>query len=430
MGLHSRANELYKTDNIHLDTDDRPSTVEVELAFDSAIKWLHSKGEFGSDMITEEPVLDLINKTTEYIAKGIEKGVGIGKPSELLINKLRENVGVFSGFKTFHEMKEAANMLIDKDGNIKPFERYSKDVLTLNNTYNRNYLKTEYDFAVASSEMAARWEDFIDDDNGRYLLQYRTMEDDSVRNSHQKLNGVTLHASDSFWDSYYPPNGWGCRCTVVKVRAKNNPESISEQAITAGAEATAGKYSDMFRFNPGKEQKVFPSHNSYTISKCSTCPKGGLSLAKIPSNELCAACQKIKDVQSNRNNNKLTHNETKVIRKEMLKWANDNLGDEIINGENAKRTYIKTSDNHEIIIGKVFFNETFAKNIKNPLLPKIAETSILFEEWIQTAELVRIEEGRHHDFKFSVYSTTYGNNHIEFKCKMTEGEILYNMVLK
>lgn len=290
MGLHERAGQLYQTDRLQLSADDTPDTSEIDSAFNGAMKWLHENRLFSGAMLAEEPVLNLIEKTTEYLSKGIERGIEVSRPSELMARKLRESTGVFSGFKTFHEMKEAAGMLLDEEGNIKPFERYLKDVQTINDTYNHNYLRSEYDFAVASSEMAARWEDIADDGDGRYLLQYRAMGDEKVRQNHQRLDGVTLPVSDSFWDSYYPPNGWGCRCTVVKVRAKNNPETDSEQAMTAGAEATEGKYSEMFRFNPGRQKSVFPAHNSYTVSKCSTCVKNGLNLAKIPSNELCAAC--------------------------------------------------------------------------------------------------------------------------------------------
>ncbi len=193
-------------------------------------------------------------------------------------------------------MNEAAALLLDEKGYIKPFERFSKDVQTINDKYNKSYLRTEYEFAISSSQMAAKWEEQQDDGGGRYLLQYRTMGDNKVRVDHVKLDGVTLAPSDPFWENYYPPNGWGCRCTVVKVRAAKYPATDSEEAMTAGAEATEGKYSDMFRFNSGQQKMVFPAYNSYTISKCSTCSKSGLELAKIPSNELCAACPIIREM--------------------------------------------------------------------------------------------------------------------------------------
>ena len=41
---------------------------------------------------------------------------------------------------------------------------------------------------------------------------------DSVRHPrphHQALNGVVRPADDAFWQTHYPPNGWGCRCRAV-----------------------------------------------------------------------------------------------------------------------------------------------------------------------------------------------------------------------
>lgn len=293
MGLHERAAEIYSRP-LTLAADDIPSTIDVEKAFDDAMEWLHGNRLFSSAMLTEEPVRNLIDKTTEYLMLGIERGIEEQRPSELMVNRLREDTGVFSGFKTFHEMKEAAGMLLDEKGNIKPFEHFSNDVQKVNKTYNKTYLRSEYDFTISSSRMAARWEELENDDSDRYLLQYCTAEDDKVRAEHAKLNGVTLAASDSFWDSYYPPNGWGCRCDVTKVLASRHPATSRKMAMEAGAEATKGKYSEMFRFNPGKQKTVFPAHNSYTIAKCSICSKNGLELAKIPSNELCAACPVIR----------------------------------------------------------------------------------------------------------------------------------------
>lgn len=267
----------------------------MEAAFNKAAKWLHDNRIFGTAMLREDAVISLIEETASFLSKGIERGLEECSPSETMVNSLRESVEVFSGFKTFHEMKEAAGMLLDESGNIKPFEQYYKDVQTLNETYNKFYLKTEYDFTVASSSAAARWEDQQDDGEGRYLLQYRTAGDNKVRKAHRELEGITLPASDPFWDSYYPPNGWRCRCTVVKVRAAKYPATNSKEAIEAGSKATAGKYAEMFRFNPGKQRAAYPAYNSYTISKCNVCSKSDLKLAKKPSNELCAACKIIRE---------------------------------------------------------------------------------------------------------------------------------------
>lgn len=275
--------------------EDYPDTSGIESAFEKAMKWLHGKRIFGAGMLGEKPVRRLIEETAAYLSKGIERGIVEEQPSEAMVSSLRESAGVFSGFKTFHEMKEAAGLLLDEKGGLKPFEQFSNDVQRINDAYNRHYLKTEYSFAVQSAQMAARWEDQQEDGGGRYLLQYRTAGDKKVRKAHQELEGITLPASDPFWDKYYPPNGFNCRCTVQKVRAAKYPATDGKEAMKAGDKATEGKYAEMFRFNPGKQRAAYPAYNSYTVKKCATCKKNGLELAKIPSNELCAACPIIRE---------------------------------------------------------------------------------------------------------------------------------------
>ena len=220
------------------------------------MKWLHGKRIFGAGMLKEKPVRRLMEETAAYLSKGIERGVVQESLSEAMASSLRESAGVFSGFKTFHEMKEAANLLLDENGDLKPFERFSNDVQKINDAYNKHYLKTEYNFALQSAEMAARWEEQQDDGDGRYLLQYRTAGDKKVRPAHQELNGITLPPSDPFWDKYYPPNGFNCRCTVQKVRAAKYPATDSNEAMKAGDKATEGKYAEMFRFNPANSGRL------------------------------------------------------------------------------------------------------------------------------------------------------------------------------
>lgn len=313
MGLHQRASLLYDGDSLELAAEELPDTSAVGTAFDKAMKWLHGKRVFGAAMLTEKPVRRLMDVTAAFLAQGIERGIEECSPSEVMVNSLRESVGVFSGFKTFHEMKEAAGMLLDEKGSIKPFEQFLNDVQKVNDAYNKHYLKTEYNFAVQSASMAARWEEQQDDGGGRYLLQYRTAGDEKVRAAHRRMEGITLSPSEPFWDSYYPPNGFGCRCTVVKVRAAKYPATNAKEAMDAGDEATAGKYQEMFRFNPGKQRAAYPAYNAYTVGKCATCSKNGLELAKIPSNELCAACPIIRECAGD-----TAKSQTAILRKHYL----------------------------------------------------------------------------------------------------------------
>lgn len=216
--------------------------------------------------------------------------------SEAMRKRLERSNYVFSGLKTFHELNEAFPSLLDENGNRKTFERFLNDVRKIDETYNSNYLRAEFNFVQASAEMAAKWERFMQDGD-RYYLQYRTAGDAKVRPTHAEMAGITLPASDPFWEEFYPPNGWGCRCSVVQVRKSKYPATDHEEAMARGESALELDKKGMFRFNAGMEQKTMPDYNPYTIKRCKDCDiaKGKLKLAKnpIPDNELCEACQKI-----------------------------------------------------------------------------------------------------------------------------------------
>ena len=215
-----------------------------------------------------------------------------------MTDKMRERLTrsnyIFSGIKTFHELNEAFPSLLDEDGNRKPFERFLNDVRKIDETYNSNYLRAEYNFVQASAEMAAKWEQYSEDGD-RYLLQYRTAHDDKVRPEHAALDRITLPMSDPFWESYYPPLSWNCRCSVVQVRRGKYEETPHNEAMSRGEEAFANNEKlNMFRFNSGIQGKTMPDYNPYTIKRCNDCDvaKGKLGLVnEIVDNQLCAACR-------------------------------------------------------------------------------------------------------------------------------------------
>ena len=224
------------------------------------------------------------------------------KMSDTMRQRLERSNWVFSGMKTFHELNESFPSLLDENGDRKPFERFLNDVRKVDETYNANYLRSEYNFIHASASMAARWEQF-QEDGDRYYLQYRTAGDDRVRPEHAALDGVTLPMDDPFWEEFYPPNGWNCRCTVVQVRKSKYPVTPSDEAMRLGQLATGQDTKGMFHFNPGKQQKAVPDYNPYTIRQCRTCPtargEGKENLtAFVPQSDLCQACRYIRSCQA------------------------------------------------------------------------------------------------------------------------------------
>lgn len=246
--------------------------------------------EFRVELVADPAVQEFIGAHAAVLDSTFERT----EMSDTMRRRLSRSNYIFSGMKAFHELHEAFPSLLDENGNRKPFERFLNDVRSIDQTYNANYLRAEYNFVSASAEMAAKWEGFMQDGD-RYHLQYRTQKDDKVRPEHAALDGVTLPVSDSFWEEFYPPNGWNCRCTVVQVRKSKYPATPHDEAMRLGDEALQRDTKGIFRFNPGLENKSVPDYNPYTIRRCRDCDiaKGkGTKLARsfVPDNEVCAAC--------------------------------------------------------------------------------------------------------------------------------------------
>lgn len=259
--------------------------------------WLYQQAEVSPESLTAEEVQRFIRTHTDVLDGAVDTALKEVPLDDISVQRLKESNYVFSGIKTFHELNEAFPSLLDEEGNRKPFNQFLNEVQKVYDTYNVQYLRTEYNFAQASALMAARWKKF-EQDGDRYNLQYRTMYDKRVRRTHRMLHNITLPIESPFWDKYFPPNGWNCRCTVVQVRKDKYPVSNEQEAMNLGSQATAGKYQEMFMFNPGKRMTTFPAYNGYTLRKCNQCdyrPDKMKLAADIPDNEVCRACRLLQE---------------------------------------------------------------------------------------------------------------------------------------
>lgn len=145
------------------------------------------------------------------------------KEPKSLIQKFKKNLWQFSSAKTLAELEYINGLLIDKNGKIKPEHQFMQDVKKANILFNRNYLQAEYQTAKRGAQMAHLWNKFLEQKEYYPNLVYRTVGDSRVRPEHAALNGVVKPIDDPFWKTYYPPNGWRCRCTVM-----NTAEKVSE----------------------------------------------------------------------------------------------------------------------------------------------------------------------------------------------------------
>lgn len=162
----------------------------------------------------------------------LNKAVTEGWDSRLGFNKtilrrleMHQNVHVYAALKNHSNILEMAANLFDSKNRERTLSEFIAATKPIYNQYNKNWLKAEFNYARSASRAAAKWQRLA---NKGGTLIYKTIGDGAVRDSHRLLDGTKLPATHSFWQSYYPPNGWGCRCFV---RHSSSTDTVEPQGI-------------------------------------------------------------------------------------------------------------------------------------------------------------------------------------------------------
>lgn len=191
----------------------------------------------------------------EMLWKGVREGLGTALPTldAELVAQLRDNIYVFSGFKTYQQLRDASALLLDGAGGIRPFADFLREVRAVYNQYNVAWLQSEYNMAVANAQAAAQWQRIEAEKDTLPWLSFSSVRDDVAR--HLTYDGITRKVDDPVWNYLTPPLDWGCRCTLRQLAdASATPANqIPQQELVR----------DLFAFNPGKQKVIFPRNHPY-----------------------------------------------------------------------------------------------------------------------------------------------------------------------
>ena len=204
----------------------------IGLPPERAIKYLKDKGyEFSWDWeeiwqeahkkaFTVAKVMrkDILDDIRQIVEKSMEEGLTFQQFKKELEPRLKNKGwwGVISG--TPDEVRdELIKRKLIKDKSLIP-DGDEPITVQLGSPYR---LKTIYRTNIQTAYMAGRYKEQADNVENRPYWQYVAVMDRRTRPAHAQLNGSVFRYDDPFWDSFYPPNGWGCRCRVRALSDEN-----------------------------------------------------------------------------------------------------------------------------------------------------------------------------------------------------------------
>lgn len=214
----------------------------------------------------------LFQANRDYFHKAIDDGIINSANADIddeqdWIDALKHSADVFSLHRTANQCALLVESMVDSDGNLKSFEQFKKDTQSINNHYNKAWLRTEYDTAVLRAQMGADWKMFQRDADMLPNLRWMPTTSVSPRDEHKVFwsQGLTLPIDDKFWNKHRPGDQWNCKCWLEQTDAEPTaPEDMPDSADMP--EPKAG-----LRGNPAKTKQIFSQDHPHFPNKCATC---------------------------------------------------------------------------------------------------------------------------------------------------------------
>lgn len=182
-----------------------------------------------------------------------------------LARQFKNNNEVFSAFRAHRMSRDMAAQMVDKEGNLKSFDQFRKDVEPIADHHVRQWLRTEYDMALSRAHLAADWATYEKDRD--IMPNLRWVESTAVTPDavHSSFWGMVRPVDDAFWAAHHPGDHWGCQCSLEQTDDPVTP--ISDEVIRKAPPPSPG-----LEENPGKTKRIFSYNSPYFPGSCETCP--------------------------------------------------------------------------------------------------------------------------------------------------------------
>ncbi len=210
---------------------------------------------------------DLYHSIADYLKDGLYKGFGgtlsdfSGKDLELL-SELRENIYMFSAAKSFTELQQMRDLLINSEGELKTGREFAKDAAATFENFNENWGLTERNTCITQAQSASKWNEIQKNKDLLPYLVYQTVGEGLGCDICSPLDGLTAPVDDPIWDSIAPVNHFNCECILIQEEKDNvtvTPDDEKEDIVGS----VKDEISDVFKMNPGKDGYIFKDDHPY-----------------------------------------------------------------------------------------------------------------------------------------------------------------------
>ena len=184
--------------------------------------------------------IDLLNDTKKLLEKSLKEGQSYSQ-----FKKEAESLFAKKGWT-------GKRIDVDSNGNAKVVELGTP-----------RRIKKIYDCNMNSAYSVGRYKEMCEEIDVAPYWQYMCIVDGSTRPEHLAMHGKVFKADDSFWSSFFPPNGWGCRCfvrnlTKGEVSRKNLKVEETDGTFSTAKVKVGNEIKEVptYKFNDGGVERI------------------------------------------------------------------------------------------------------------------------------------------------------------------------------
>lgn len=220
-----------------------PEAVPINLPFDEAIAFFAAKGlelspndwrdvwreaNVRSFTVARVNAMDVLSDIRAEVGKAIETGTSLG------------------------QFKKDLVPLLERKGWFAP--RGEKAIVTLPGGEARKRLtawrlKNIYMTNLQTAYSAGRHKQMLEVADARPYWQYKAIMDSTTRPAHAAMHNKVYDYRHPIWDTWFPQNGFFCRCYVKSLSA----EDVKERGLKVETRGVDVQPDEGWDYNPGKE---------------------------------------------------------------------------------------------------------------------------------------------------------------------------------